>query len=199
MSGREPHGSASDAGPLLALPAAGPRALPSRWSVLRTWTGARRATAAAAAALAAAALVFANGAFDAAPFPGALWMVALVWTVALVAAGSAAFGLLVGSLVRAPIGAEPTACDVRGPLFGMTGLLLATTQSRSSLLVQLFAGLPPDAIRAVVQPAVGAAAVALMVAALSARCRLERDALADPAGTQACATCAPLFPHRPHP
>jgi hypothetical protein len=143
--------------------------------------------------LAAAALVVANGAFDAASLPGALW------TAVLVAAGSAAFGLLVGSLVGAPIGAEATACDVRGPLFGVMGLLLATTQGRSSLLVQLFAGLPLDAIRYGVQPAAGAAAVALMAAALSARLRLERDALSDPAGAQPCAACVPLFPRHPQP
>jgi hypothetical protein len=141
--------------------------------------------------LAAAALVFANGAFAATSLPGTLW------TGALVGAGSASFGLLVGSLVGAPIGAGATACDVRGPLFGLMGLLLATTQGRSSLLVQLFAGLPLDAIRYGVQPAVGAAAVVLMAAALSARLRLERDALEDPAGAQACATCVPLFPRRP--
>ncbi|AMM34665.1 hypothetical protein SA2016_4011 [Sinomonas atrocyanea] len=191
MSDREPHGPAFDADPVLVLPAGGPRGLASRWSVPMTWTGSRWATAAAAVVLAAAALVFANGAFAAASLPGALW------TAALVGVGSATFGLLVGSLVGAPIGAGATACDLRGPLFGMMGLLLATTQSRSSLLVQLFAGLPLDAIRFGVQPAVGAAAVALMAAALSSRLRLERDALADPAGAQACATCVPLFPRRP--
>jgi hypothetical protein len=188
-----PQGSAFDADPVLSLPAAPPRLPATRRAVLATWLRGRWATAAAAAVLAAAALVVANGAFDAASLPGALW------TAVLVAAGSAAFGLLVGSLVGAPIGAEATACDVRGPLFGMMGLLLATTQGRSSLLVQLFAGLPLDAIRYGVQPAAGAAAVALMAAALSARLRLERDALSDPAGAQACAACVPLFPRDPQP
>lgn len=192
MSDPAPQPSAFDAEPLLTLPAAAPPAPTTRWSVLAAWTRVRWAAAAAAAGLAAAALVFANGAFAGAPLPWALW------TAAVVAAGSAAFGLLVGSLVGAPIGADATACDVRGPLFGMMGLLLATTQSRSGLIVQLFAGLPLDAIRYAVQPAVASAAVVLMVAALSGRLRLERDALADPAAAEACATCMPLFPHRPH-
>jgi hypothetical protein len=160
----------------------------SRWPVVTTWTAARWGIGAAAAVLSAAALVFANGAFDAAALPGA------AWTGALVLAGSAALGLLVASLVKAPIGAEATFCDLRGPLFGAIGLLLATTQSRSSLLVQMFAGLPLDAIRWGVQPAVGVAAVVLMGAALSARLKLERDALADPAAAQACATCVPIRP-----
>lgn len=193
MSDREPPSPAFDAEPVLSLPTAPPLAPSTRRAVLATWTRGRWATAAGAAVLAAAALVVANGAFVAASLPGALW------TAVLVAAGSAAFGLLVGSLVGAPIGAEATACDVRGPLFGMMGLLLATTQSRSSLLVQLFAGLPLDAIRFGVQPAVGGAAVVLMAAALSSRLRLERDALADPAGAQACSTCVPLFGHRTQP
>lgn len=64
------------------------------------------------------------------------------------------------------------------------------------LLVQMFAGLPLDAIRSGVQPAVGGAAVVLVAAALSGRLRLERAALADPANAEACATCTPLFPGR---
>ncbi|WP_208710946.1 hypothetical protein [Sinomonas sp. R1AF57] len=96
--------------------------------------------------------------------------------------------------MRSPIGAEATFCDLRGPLFGAIGLLLATTQSRSGLLMQMFAGLPLDAIHWGVQPAVGVAAVVLMAAALSARLKLERDALADPAEAKACATCVPIRP-----
>lgn len=190
MTGREPLRSAFDADPVLALPAAPSLPAASRWSVPRTWTGTRWGIGAAAAVLAAAALVFINGSFAGVPLAGALW------NGALVLVGSAVFGLLVGSLVGAPIGAEATVCDVRGPLFGMMGLSLALTQSESSLLVQLFAGLPLDAIRLGVQPAVGAAAVVLMAGALSARLRLERDTLADPSAAQACATCSPLFPGR---
>lgn len=142
------------------------------------------------AVLVAAALILANGAFDGAAFPGALW------TALLVLAGSAAMGLLIGSFVSAPIGAEATMCDLRGPLFGMMGLLLATTQGQQSTIVQMFAGLSLDTIRFVVQPAVGIAAVALMAAALSGRLKLERDAFADPTNAAACATCVPLVPRR---
>lgn len=167
-----------------ALPGGG------RWSVLRTWARGRWSVGAAAAVLAAAALAVANGAFSGATLPGVLW------TGLLVLAGSAALGLLVASLVGAPIGAEATVCDLRGPLFGMMGLLLATSQGNQSMIVQLFAGLSLDTIRLVVQPAVGVAAVALMLAALSSRLRLEHTALADPENAAACATCTPIFPGR---
>lgn len=176
--------------PILTLSDQAPVPLGGRWSVLRTWTRTRRGIAATVAVLAAAALVFANGAFDGAALPGALW------TGLLVLAGSAAVGLLIGSFVGAPIGAEATMCDLRGPLFGMMGLLLATTQGQQSTIVQMFAGLSLDTIRFVVQPVVGIAAVALMATALSGRLRLERDALADPANAEACATCVPLVPRR---
>ncbi|GAB3273329.1 hypothetical protein GCM10027449_10810 [Sinomonas notoginsengisoli] len=186
----EHHRSAFDAAPLLTLTDSDRAPLTGRRSVLRTWGRTRWGTAAAAALLAAAALVFANGAFDGASVAAALG------ASVLVVAGSASLGLLIGSFVSAPIGAEATVCDIRGPLFGLMGLMLATSQSRSSLLVQMFAGLPLDAIRFAVQPAVGVAAVALMVAALAGRLRLERSALSDPARAEACATCTALFPGR---
>lgn len=190
MTGHEPEQPAFGAEPILTLASQAAMPLSSRWSVLGMWTRTRWGIGATAAVLAAAALVFANGAFAGAATPGALWIGLLVL------AGSAAMGLLVGSLVGAPIGAEATMCDLRGPLFGMMGLLLATTQGSQSMIVQMFAGLPLDTIHFVVQPAVGVAAVVLMTAALSGRLRLERSAIEDPVNAEACATCTPLFPGR---
>lgn len=121
------------------------------------------------------------------------WLIITTWTAARWGIGAAAAVLSAAALVFAN-GAVDGAALPGAAWTGAIGLLLATTRSRSGLLVQMFAGLPLDAIRWGVQPAVGVAAVVLLGGALSARLKLEGDTLADPAAAQACATFVPIRP-----
>ena len=105
------------------------------FALLRRWRPVRRAGAGIAAAAAAAVVVSMNGMMGP---PGAVW-----WNAVIVAAGSVLTGLVVGSYVDAPIGAEATVCDTRWPLIGLTGLVIATSTGQGTLAAHLFTGAAP--------------------------------------------------------
>lgn len=167
------------------------------WRSLRGWQRPRMVAAGITAVAAAAALVAANGAAGAgAAWAGTPW--AAWWSVPAIAAGSLLAGLLVGSYVRAPIGAEATLCDTRWPVLGLAGLALGTSPGPDSLLAYLFSWAAPAVLGTLIQPAVSLASLALLGWALRLRLDLERAALApdDGAlfGAVSCPTCRPLFP-----
>jgi hypothetical protein len=173
------------------------RRLRRGWRSLRGWqrprvVAAGIAASAAAAALVAPALVAPKGMPDA----GAAW--AVWWCVPVIAAGSLLAGLVFGSYVRAPIGAEATVCDTRWPLLGLAGLALGTSPGPDGLLAYLFSWAAPAVLAAVIQPAVALASLALLGWALRLRLDLERTALPPPGeapfGGEACPSCRPLFP-----
>lgn len=146
---------------------------------LRAWPTRHRLIAAAVAAAAFALLLVASGLVAGAP-AAAPW-----WNYALAAVGSGLIGLVVGSYIDAPIGAEATLCDTRWPTLGLIALYLAT-DIRSVEPV----------LTGVVRPVVALAAIALLAWALRERLVSEHQATAD-AGTEdgaACTTCRPLFP-----
>lgn len=146
---------------------------------LRAWPTRRRLIAAAVAAAAFTLLLVASGLVAGAP-GGGPW-----WSYALTAVGSGLIGLVVGSYIDAPIGAEATLCDTRWPALGLIALYLAT-DIRSVEPV----------LTGVVRPVVALAAIALLAWALRERLVSEHQAMAD-AGTEdgaACTTCRPLFP-----
>ena len=151
---------------------------------LRAWPTRRRLIAAAVAAAAFVTLLVASGLLEFAGAPGAApW-----WSYALAAVGSALIGLVVGSYIGAPIGADATLCDTRWPVLGLIALYLAT-DLRSVEPV----------LTGAVRPVVALAAIALLAWALRERLVSERRATADadPEGA-ACTTCRPLFaPPRP--
>jgi hypothetical protein len=95
-----------------------PRFQGSYWHQLRDWQWSRVTAAGIAAAAAAAVVVSMNGMMT---VTSAAW-----WNVVIVAAGSLLTGLVLGSYIGAPIGAEATVCATRWPVLGLTGLLLAT-------------------------------------------------------------------------
>lgn len=172
------------------------------WRSLRRWQRPRIAAAGITAVAAAAALVAANGMAGAgAAIAGTAWAGtswATWWSVPAIAAGSLLAGLIVGSYVRAPIGAEATLCDTRWPVLGLAGLALGTSPGPDSLLAYLFSWAAPALLGAVIQPAVSLAFLALLGWALRLRLDLERAALAPddgaPFGAVSCPTCRPLFP-----
>lgn len=168
------------------------RSLGADWRQLRGWQRSRVATAGIAAAAAAAVVVSTNGMMTAA---GAPW-----WSFVLVGAGSLLAGLVVGSYISAPIGAEATVCDTRWPLIGLTGLVLSTSTGEESLAAHLFTGAPPAVLAGVIQPAFALLSFALLGWALRERLGLERTAVSPVAGKDAddaCTTCRPLFPTKP--
>lgn len=162
------------------------------WRSLRRWRRPRIVVAGITAALFAAVLAAANGMVGA----GAAW--AAWWTVPAIAAGSLLAGLVVGSYVQAPIGAEATVCDTRWPLLGLAGLALGTSPDPDSLLAYLFSWASPAVLGAVIQPAASLASLALLGWALRLRLDLERAALTPageaPIGGEVCTSCRPLFP-----
>ncbi|WP_334173679.1 hypothetical protein [Sinomonas sp.] len=160
---------------------------PGRLRVLLGWAPRRWAAAGATAAAVALLLASTSAPLDAGPAWAAM-------AVSILAVGSAAVGILAGSYVGAPAGAQPTVCDIRWPLLATLGLSLATTSAPGTLLVQLFAGLPQAAIQWAVQPGLGALALAVSAAALHRRLGIERDALTRPGAGPSCSTCRPLFP-----
>jgi len=167
------------------------------WRSLRRWQRPRMVAAGITAIAAAAVLVAANGlAGTGAAWAGTAW--AVWWSVPAVAAGALLAGLIVGSYVRAPIGAEATLCDTRWPVLGLAGLALGTSPGPDSLLAYLFSWAAPAVLGAVIQPAVSLASLALLGWALRLRLDLERAALAPddgaPASAGSCPTCRPLFP-----
>ena len=105
------------------------------WRQLRNWRWTRVAAAGIAAATAAAVVVSLNGMMTVA---GAAW-----WNVLIVATGSLLAGLVVGSYIGAPIGADATVCDTRWPLLGLTGLVVATSTGQATLAADLFTGASP--------------------------------------------------------
>lgn len=155
----------------LAAPAAGSR-LRSLLAVMLSWARKRVVTAIIAAAASAAFLLIGTGI---ATDPAAGWA-----GYASVAAASMLAGLLAGSYVDAPIGADATFCDLRWPVAGLLGTLWANSPREAQPQVQL---------------AVGVLALALMVWALHTRLRLERAATrANNPEIEACTDCRPLFP-----
>jgi hypothetical protein len=184
------------------IPAAGDRmwvharlaSLRGDWRQLRSWRWTRVAAAGVAAATAAGVVASLNGMVTA---PGAAW-----WNVAIVAAGSLLAGLVVGSYVGAPIGAEATVCDTRWPLLGLTGLVVATSAGQGNLAAHLFTGTAPTVLAGVIQPAFALLSMALLGWALWERLELERRAAAPAADGDTgdvCTACRPLFPVPPGP
>lgn len=177
-------------------PAGGPVEASGRlrreWRSLRRWERPRSVTAGITAATFAVVLAAANGMVGA----GAVW--AAWWTVPAIAAGSLLAGLVVGSYVRAPIGAEATVCDTRWPVLGLAGLALGTSPGPDSLLGYLFSWATPALLGAVIQPAAVLASLALLGWALRLRLDLEQAALTPageaPPGGESCTHCRPLFP-----
>ncbi|MEC5193369.1 MULTISPECIES: hypothetical protein [unclassified Arthrobacter] len=162
--------------------------------LLRSWRPIRIAAAGIAAAGTAAVVVSVNGMMAGA---GAAW-----WNVVIVAAGSILAGLLVGSYVGAPIGAEATVCDTRWPVLGLTGLVIATSTGQDTLATHLFSGAAPAVLAGVIQPAFALLALALLGWALRERLELERNAVTssdDGDESGVCTTCRPLFPTKPGP
>ncbi len=160
--------------------------------LLRSWQRSRFAAAGVGAAAAAAAVVSVNGMLIATAIP---W-----WSLAILAAGAVLTGLILGSYVRAPIGADATLCDTRWPVIGLIGLALATSAGPGTLATHLFAGAAPWILAGVIQPVFAVLSLGLLAWALRERLTLERWAVAppgagDPAGD--CVSCRPLFPARP--
>jgi len=159
------------------------------FALLRRWRPVRRAGAGIAAAAAAAVVVSMNGMMGP---PGAVW-----WNAVIVAAGSVLTGLVVGSYVDAPIGAEATVCDTRWPLIGLTGLVIATSTGQGTLAAHLFTGAAPLVLAGVIQPSFALLSLALLGWALRERLQLERTALTPSTGGdsgEVCTSCRPLFP-----
>jgi len=162
------------------------------WGQLRDWQWSRVAAAAVAAATAAAVVVATNGMMTE---TDATW-----WSFVILAAGSLLTGLVVGSYIGAPIGAEAALCDIRWPVLGLTGLVLATSTGQGTLAAHLFAGATPAVLAGVIQPVFALLSVALSGWALRERLELERKAVspsADGETSDVCITCRPLFPTRP--
>lgn len=163
--------------------------LRGEFALLRRWRPVRRARAGIAAAAAATVVVSMN---EMTCPTGAVW-----WHAVIVAAGSILAGLIVGSYLGAPIGAEPTVCDTRWPLIGLTGLVIATSTGQGTLAAHLFTGTAPILLAAVIQPAFALLSLALLGWALRKRLTLERMALTPSTGgasRDVCTTCRPLFP-----
>ncbi|POH72470.1 hypothetical protein [Arthrobacter glacialis] len=173
-----------------------PRSLGADWRQLRHWQWSRVAAAgtAAAAAAAAAGVLSMNGMMTEMRTP---W-----WSVVIVAAGSLLTGLVAGSYIRAPIGAEATLCDTRWPVLGLTALVIATSTGRRTPAAHLFTGAAPAVLAGAIQPAFALLSLALLGWALRERLELERRAVSATTGGDAgdaCTTCRPLFPTRPGP
>lgn len=159
------------------------------FGLLRRWRPVRRAGAGVAAAAAAAVVVSMNGMMGP---TGAVW-----WNAVIVAAGSILAGLIVGSYLGAPIGAEATVCDTQWPLIGLTGLVIAASTGQGTLAAHLFTGTAPVVLAGVIQPAFAFISLALLGWALRERLQLERTALTPSTGGDSgdvCTTCRPLFP-----
>ena len=110
------------------------------------------------------------------------------WTLAVTAVGSGLIGLIVSSYIGTPIGADATLCDTRWPGLGLIALYL-TTEVRS---------LDP-VVTGAARPILAAAAVGLLVWALSERLASEHRATARLGSSESgdgdvCTTCTPLFP-----
>lgn len=162
--------------------------------LLRSWRPLRIAATSIAATAAAAVVVSLNGMTAVA---GAPW-----WNIAIIAAGSILAGLVVGSYVGAPIGAEATVCDTRWPVLGLTALVIATSTGQGSMAAHLFTGAARAVLAGVIQPAFALLALALLGWALRERLELERNAVSastdgDTGGVST--TCRPLFPTKPGP
>jgi hypothetical protein len=162
--------------------------------LLRSWRPVRRAGAGIAAAAAAAVVVSMNGMMTP---PGAAW-----WNAVIIAAGSILAGLIVGSYLGAPIGAEATVCDTRWPVIGLTGMVIATSTGQGNLAAHLFTGAAPTVLAGVIQPAFALLSLALLGWALRARLDLERRAVTPSTegdDGDVCTTCRPLFPTKAGP
>ena len=164
------------------------------WRQLCNWQWSRASAAGISAAAAAAVVVSMNGMTAE---TGAAW-----WNIVIVAAGSLLAGLVVGSYVGAPIGAEATVCDTRWPVLGLTGLVIATSAGQGSLAAHLFTGAAPAVLAGVIQPAFALLALTLLGWALRERLELERNVVASSTSGDSgamCTTCRPLFPTKPGP
>lgn len=162
--------------------------------LLRSWRPVRRAGAGIAAAAAAAVVVSMNGMMTP---PGAVW-----WNAVIIAAGSILAGLIVGSYLGAPIGAEATVCDTRWPVIGLTGMVISTSTGQGTLAAQLFPGAAPAVLAGVIQPAFALLSLVLLGWALRARLELERTTVTPSTegdDGDVCTTCRPLFPTKAGP
>ncbi len=157
------------------------------FALLRRWRPVRRAGAGVAAA--AVVVESTNGMMGP---TGAVW-----WHAVIVAAGSVLAGLIVGSYLSVPIGAEATVCDTRWPLIGLTGLVIATSTGQGTLAAHLFTRTAPVILAGVIQPAFAFLSLALLGWTLRERLQLERTALTPSTGgdsSDVCTACRPLFP-----
>lgn len=160
--------------------------------LLRRWRPPRRAGAGIAAGAAAAVVVSVTGMTAGA---GAAW-----WNIVIVAAGSILAGLVVGSYIGAPVGAEARVCDARWPVLGLTGLVIATSTGQGTLATHLFTGATAAVLTGLIQPAFALLAMALLGWALREHLELERKAVSASDGgdeSGVCTTCRPHFPIRP--
>lgn len=119
----------------------------------------------------------------------------------MIAAGSILAGLIFGSYLDAPIGAEATVCDTRWPLIGLAGIVIASSTGQESLAAHLFIGAAPAVLAGAIQPAFALLSLALLGWALRNRLELERTAVTPSTDGDegVCTTCRPLLPTKSGP
>lgn len=121
------------------------------------------------------------------------------WTYAIASTSVVLVAMTVASYVGAPPGAAATFCDLRWPVFGLIGVMLAIDSTGQ--MSGLFGSSP---IATFSQPILGVLALVLLAWALARRMTQERavitvsiarDTLYGGTG-ETCTTCRPLFaPH----
>lgn len=167
-------------------------ALGNHWRQLRRWRWPRVTVAVIAAATAATIATNLNGMLTASGVP---W-----WNVVAVALGSLLAGLVIGSYIGAPIGAEATVCDTRWPVLGLAGLVLATPSGQANLSTHVLTGAAPAVLAGVIQAVIALLSLTLLAWAVGERFELERKVASRSTsmGTGAtCTSCRPLFPTKP--
>lgn len=84
------------------------------------------------------------------------------WAYPTVGVGAVLTGMIVAGYIRTPVGAEATFCDLRWPLFGLTGIALATgSRDAGSTFAGLLVG-PPGSLADLARLAVGVASIILL-------------------------------------
>lgn len=164
---------------------------------LAGWARIRWFLAGGIAVAVAVALMSSTGALGSqTAVPGGVDEVVSWWVYPVIVIGALGSSLLIASYVRAPIGAGATFCDLRWPLFALTGIALATgSRTTGATFADVLAG-PPGSMAEIARISVGVAAVLLLAWALRGRMALERAAQgsADSGeGYPACTGCRPLF------
>lgn len=167
--------------------------LEQNWRLLRRWRWRwpRVTVAGVAAITVAAAVISMNGMMTASQTP---W-----WNIAAVTIGSLLAGLVVGSYVGAPIGAQATVCDTRWPILGIAGLVLATPSAPANVSTHLLSGASPTVLAGAVQAVIAIVSLALLMWAVGERFELERKAVSPSTSMESgesCASCSPLFPSK---